>query len=632
MKWLSLPVLAPVVAVILPVSFHVEAAGVQIRLNQVGFLPGDNKQALLMATTPLSNAVFKVVNVEGTTVFSAPVGKNLGAWNPQYAYVYELDFPAVDTPGSYSIRVDKPEPAVSPAFRIGSANELFAPLLRNSLFFFQAQRDGPDVYTNVINRKPSHLTDEQAFVYKVPPFGKNGLEGGLERTGGPVNVSGGWFDAGDYLKFVETASYVTAMMLQAARDYPAQAGNGGVADFCAEGRYGLDWLLKMWNDDTKTLYLQVGIGDGNAQVTGDHDIWRLPEADDELNAQPGAPQFYIKYRPVFAAGLPGAKISPNLAGRLAAAFALGCQVFKTSDPAYAKKLLLAAEQVYELADTTNVVALTTVYPHEFYPEDEWRDDMEWGAVELHSALADEKESTDSEHYLQQAAHWAHEYMNSGSADTLNLYDVSSLAHYELYRAISKSSNQGTLEVTRATLLAGLKKQLDSAEKRSGKDPFGLGLRYSTGDLVPHILGLVLEAGFYDDLTQTSDYAGFARRQLDFVLGENAWGTSFIVGAGKTFPFHMQHQVANLAGSLDGTPPVVLGATVDGPIRGRSPHEGDAPDGSRPTPWPGSGNPYAPFSGQGVQYIDDVSSWATVESADDYTVPTALIFARLIAGQ
>jgi hypothetical protein len=44
-------------------------------------------------------------------------------------------------------------------------------------------------------------------------------------------------------------------------------------------------------------------------------------------------------------------------------------------------------------------------------------------------------------------------------------------------------------------------------------------------------------------------------------------------------------------------------------------------------WPGGKNPFAPFSGNGVQYTDDVSSWATVESADDYTIPTILIFAR-----
>ena len=160
-------------------------------------------------------------------------------------------------------------------------------------------------------------------------------------------------------------------------------------------------------------------------------------------------------------------------------------------------------------------------------------------------------------------------MNSGNSDSLNLYDVSSLAHYELYRALGKSGGTNQFEVTCEMLLASLKKQLDSAVKRAGKDSFGLGTRYNSGDCVPHILGLVIEAGFYDDLTHTTTYADFARRQLDFVFGANAWGTSFIVGAGKVFPFHMQHQIANLAGSLNGTPPLLLGATVDGPARGRS---------------------------------------------------------------
>jgi len=68
--------------------------------------------------------------------------------------------------------------------------------------------------------------------------------------------------------------------------------------------------------------------------------------------------------------------------------------------------------------------------------------------------------------------------------------------------------------------------------------------------------------------------------------------------------------------------------VDGPARGRSSTAGDAPEGARRTPWPGGKNPFATFSGEGVQYTDDVGSYATVEPADDYTVPTVLIFARL----
>jgi endoglucanase len=81
---------------------------------------------------------------------------------------------------------------------------------------------------------------------------------------------------------------------------------------------------------------------------------------------------------------------------------------------------------------------------------------------------------------------------------------------------------------------------------------------------------------YDELAHSSQYAAFEGRQLGAALGANAWGKSFVVGAGSTFPHCMQHQVANLSGSrmqhqvadlsgsLDGSPPIVRGAAVNGP--------------------------------------------------------------------
>jgi hypothetical protein len=605
----------------------------EIRVNQAGFACDDGKEAYLMASAPVaSNAVFQVFGTNGVRVFGGGVGDKIGSWNNNYPNVYRLDFSALTNPGTYSITFGAKVngSAISPPFQIGPASEIYGPLLRHSLFFFQAQRDGPDVLPNVLGRKPSHLADKQAFIYETPKFGSDGLIGGLKKIGGPVDVSGGWADAGDYLKFVETATYVTAMMLQGARDYPTQMGRGGTADFQAEGRIGLDWLLKMWDGDTKTLYLQVGIGDGNSQVTGDHDLWRLPEKDDENEARTGAPEYFIKHRPIFEAGPSGSALSPNLAGRLAADFALGYQVFKTEDPAYAKKLLFAAEQVFDMAATTNVTTLTTAIPRDFYPEDEWRDDLEWGAVELYFALSGGGATGDLPHndchyYLRLAGHWAADYIAFGQQDSLNLYDVSGIAHYELCRALDHAGPMAGLEASRADLVANLQHRLDAAIKRADNDPFGLGYRYGGGDVVPHVLGLALEAGFYDKLTQTTTYADFSQRQLDFVLGANAWGTSFIVGAGKIFPFHLQHQIANLKGSLDGAPPLLLGATVDGPSRAKS---GGTPDGARATPWPAGKNPFTPFDSKNVRYIDDVGSWATVEPADDYTIPTALLFARL----
>jgi endoglucanase len=69
------------------------------------------------------------------------------------------------------------------------------------------------------------------------------------------------------------------------------------------------------------------------------------------------------------------------------------------------------------------------------------------------------------------------------------------------------------------------------------------------------------------LTQSENYSAYAQRWLANILGVNAWGSSFIVGDGSTFPNCIQHQVANLAGALNGTSggtPVLWGAASEGP--------------------------------------------------------------------
>src|SRR6185295_20400622 len=78
----------------------------------------------------------------------------------------------------------------------------------------------------------------------------------------------------------------------------------------------------------------------------------------------------------FRAGPPGSLVSPNLAGRDAAAFAMCFQVFKTSEPTLAAKCLRAAEHIFDLANTAPT-KLLTVIPYSFYPETEWRTTSSW---------------------------------------------------------------------------------------------------------------------------------------------------------------------------------------------------------------------------------------------------------------
>ena len=166
------------------------------------------------------------------------------------------------------------------------------------------------------------------MTYATPKVDANGnFTGDLSALGKTIDASGGWWDAGDYLKFVETASYTVALLGVGARSFPAQMGaTAGSADVMDEVAFGVQWLEKMWDDSTRTLYYQVGIGGGNPSTVSDHDIWRLPQADDTYGGSSTADR-YIRNRPVFEAGPAGAPVSPNLAGRLAADFGLCAQLF-----------------------------------------------------------------------------------------------------------------------------------------------------------------------------------------------------------------------------------------------------------------------------------------------------------------
>lgn len=198
---------------------------------------------------------------------------------------------------------------------------MYAGPLANALSFYQTERDGPNFIPNALRTAAAHLNDQNAMTYLTPHANSSGrFSGDLTPLGTRVDGSGGWWDAGDYIKGVETLGYTADLLLAGVRDFPAQMGAGSAAsNFAAEAKFGTDWLLRMWDDPTRTLYYQVGIGTGNAKTVGDHDIWRLPQADDTYEGTDPLYR-YIRNRPVFRAGAPGSLISPNLAGRDAAAF------------------------------------------------------------------------------------------------------------------------------------------------------------------------------------------------------------------------------------------------------------------------------------------------------------------------
>lgn len=601
-----------------------------VRVNQIGYVAGAPFRAFLLSRIAVTGVTFDVVADDASVATTAGVGADLGRWSRRFPHVYALDVDGSIDPGAYTIVVDLSPQVASPSFEVGDPVELAAPLLLNARSFFQAQRDGPNVIGSVLQRQPSHLHDRNARVYRrahyTPDFT---IVDPVPVPGTPRrNVAGGWFDAGDFIKGVQTESYTSAMLLLARRDYPGQLGPGADADLSAELAFESRWLLKMWDDDTGTLYYQVGFGDGSERFAGDHDPWRLPEADDTY--RPGDDRYrYIRHRPLFRAGPPGSPVSPNLAGRMAAAFGLCSQVFRSTDPALADRCLTSGQHIFDLADR-HPGRLLTLSPFAYYPETEWRSDLELGAIELYRAtsaagLPPDLPHGDPRFYLVRSARWADAYLRGDErGDTLNLYDVSAAAHAELARAIDVEGGAG-LNVTRARLVTDLRRQLQGAARQAHRDPFGFGFPYDEYDGTSHGQGLAITAGLYEELSGDDTYATFGRRQLDVILGANAWGTSFIVGAGETFPDCPHHQVANLVGTLDGSPPVLNGAAVNG-TNGTDQFEYlGLPDGARACP-PGGADRSARFNTRAARWWDDARSWPTSEPAIDFTATTPWAFA------
>ena len=480
-----------------------------IRLNQVGYRPNDPKVAIAVADAPLSGN-FTVERIsDGVPVLTGAVGPDQGAWGP-FAHHHPLDFSALTATGTYRLRL--PDGTTSPPFVV--ADTVYNGLADLSRRFFAVQRSGD---TNPDGHAPSHLNDAPL---STDPNQRR-------------DVTGGWYDAGDYLKFTLTTAYATLFQLLAYRDAPHAFQDfdaAGVPQVLHEAQVGLDWLEKMWDPEVPMLYVQVGSAADHAQG------WRLPE-DDALD---GTPQ-----RPVYPAD-PGK--GANLAGKTAAAFALAAQLFgepasPVYDPVQADRYRALAEAIYAWGRVR--LAAQPSIPSGFYNETTWQDDMALAAAELYRLTGNTAYRDEAWVYAQAA----------GPAWWFSWGNLNGLAHVELARVDPSYA---------ATAAGFLEQDLSSFQASAAASPWGMvhADNLVWGSLFP-VLGAALEAGWYNELTGNTTYAPLARAQVDFALGRNPWGVSFLVGAGSTWPHDPHHQVAYLGLKPQGRE--LDGAWMGGPV-------------------------------------------------------------------
>ncbi len=299
--------------------------GVWIRVNQVGYLPGDPKIALLSSERPLAGR-FRVGDYTGE------IGSDTGAWGP-FQHNYRLDFSALRTPGRYVLKYGE---ASSLPFVIGpdAYKEVPAKLIE----FMRLQRCGD----NPVSGRKCHQQDAIDTV-----------------TGERVDLVGGWHDAGDRLKHMITTSYcVAALFLAGAEE---------------EARYGAALLAKI-HPNPDTIYVQIG---DDRDHLPPETLWHDDQSD--YGWGPGGPRSAWP-----ATGCPEGPRHKNkssglasLAGRTAAALALAGEIEK-ADSAYR---LARAKPGCAMS-----VPVRAPY---YYGESTFYDDLEWAATELYLATKNE---------------------------------------------------------------------------------------------------------------------------------------------------------------------------------------------------------------------------------------------------
>lgn len=240
----------------------------------------------------------------------------------------------------------------APALNYGEA-------LQKAIYFYEEQSSGP---------KPSWN--------RVPRIGNSAMADGSDAG---LDLTGGWYDAGDHVKFGLPMAWSVTMLDWGLIQYADAYTRDGQYQYLLNNiRWATDYFIKA-HPSPDVLYGQVG--DPNA----DHAFWGPAEV-----MQMARPAYKIDE------SCPGS----DLAGETAAAIASASIVFQAADPTYASTLLTHARQLYTFADNFRgkYDACITAAQGFYTSFSGYNDELVWGALWLYLATNDTAYLTKAENY------------------------------------------------------------------------------------------------------------------------------------------------------------------------------------------------------------------------------------------
>jgi len=568
---------------------------IHIRVNQAGYLIGEKKNAVVFSSDRVSE-LFSIYSEDGEPVIENLKPEKILAesWGT-YDYYYQIDFSKLDMQGDYYISGN------SSGLRSGTfpvSTDVYNGYTDYLLGFMQQQRCGYNPFLNI----DCHKLDGKTMYAPLP-----------DSTF--IDVSGGWHDAGDQLKYLITGSYATAHMLKTylmfrndfndSVDSLGKPASNGMPDILDEAIWGLQWILKM-HPAPDLLFHQVA-------DDRDHIGWKMPDND---RSDYGWGE--NSYRPVyFADGKPQglneykseATGVSNIAGRCAASLAMAYQIWK-DDPdkqAFAEQCLMSARTVYELGLKNKGFQQGNSYGAPYrYNEDTWADDMEWGAAELFRATGEEKYLSLAKNYALQAA--TKTWMPRDTADHYRFYPFVNIGHYALHDLVDDEFRE---------ILAGYYREgIESCLQRAAENVYNIGVPFiwCSNNLLTSLITQII---LYEEMTSDFSYHDFMTDQVNWLFGINPWGTSMFTGipAGGEYPEDVHTSIWALTGRE------VAGGLVDGPVyatiynslKGLSLSEEDE---------------FAEFQNDYVVYHDDIGDYSTNEPTMDGTAGSVIMMSYL----
>jgi endoglucanase len=542
--------------------------GEDIKVNQVGYLPDAPKIAVLEGDAEADR--FLVVDAATkTVVFEGEIGRadidvNSGE------RVRHLDFSPLAAEGEYAVVV--PGAGSSVKFRI-ARNVYYAPFF-DALRSYTLGRSGLAIDDPVTGLKHAagHTQDAEAMLDIDHPHAPAGTA---------IDVSGGWYDAGDFGKYVTPGAVTAAQLLLAYELKPEKFGVGqlkfpagfesdvpGLPDALAEVKYELDWLLKMQRPDGAVYHKVSGL------------TWPgmiRPEDD----TQPR----YVFGMTTYGTGI------------FAGAMAMAARIYEPFDAEYAERLLEAAERAFRfLEENPEPIVLRSERQDNGsgpYDKSGDQDDRLWAAAELLKTTGDPR----------YAAYIDKKLSHLLTRDPIIIGWASTLTLGQFAYATAEAADPAVREAVKQKLV----KAADDIVGRIGRDGYRYSLssnEYSWASAKNGMAKaqLLLLA---NELEPKEAYLHGALDQIHYTLGRNAIGTTYLTGSGTEMPDHPHNRM------IIGTGTYIPGLLVGGPNKfGGDPELDKLLERTSPPP--------------AKAYLDISGSWASNEYAIDYNAP--LVFA------